>query len=341
MFVKGAGGWLYDFGPLNQAPDGWYASPPIIEEMARFARLGELRSRLDLGSVSEIAACADETTFTATQHWEAERPWSEFGIRYSDFFNHWFLNTQSRAIHRIGAPTDFLHQWDLDAEAPDRYRLFLMLNAFLLSETDVDRILSRLEGSGATVVWFYAPGFITPDRLDLAQMERLTGFRFRIMDRPGPFMIRTAIDSPELPAGLEFGVAAERSPRFEVMYGAERVFGFWQESDAVAFAARNMHGFRSVYVGTAPLPVEVLRWLAREAGARLWSNFPDIVYAGRDAAMVVANGTGKRELTWTQPMVSVEGGPSACEHVLDLDHGEVRIFARHKRLRDLKESPND
>ena len=35
VFASGVGGWLYDFGPLNRAKDGWYASPEMIAEMKK------------------------------------------------------------------------------------------------------------------------------------------------------------------------------------------------------------------------------------------------------------------------------------------------------------------
>lgn len=328
MFVRGAGGWIYDFGPLNQAPDGWYASRPIIDTFRSFVDLGSRRADLDTSSVAEIAVVCDERTFAATQHWEAERPWDDFGIRYSDFFNHWFLNTQSRAIHRMGAPADCLHQWDVDSACPDRYRLFLMLNTFRLTEVDVDRILARFENSGATVVWYYAPGYIGEAAFSPPQMEKLTGFRFEVRSEPGPMMIRTVAGEESRPDGLSFGVNAEHSPRFAITEGAEDILGHWTDGAGVALAAREYRGFRSVYTGAAPLPVELLRTLAARAGLALWSDRPDIVYAGRDAAMVVATAPGVRNLHWPRAMEAVEGGPASPSHRLDLKNGEVRLFTR-------------
>ena len=74
MFVSGSGGWLYDFGPLNNAPDGWYAAPEIVDEFSKFVQLGERRLELPLGSVAEVLVVCDDATFAATHHWESERP---------------------------------------------------------------------------------------------------------------------------------------------------------------------------------------------------------------------------------------------------------------------------
>jgi len=61
-------------------------------------------------------------------------------------------------------------------------------------------------------------------------------------------------------------------------------------------------GFTSVYVGTAPILAEVLRPIAQEAGVRLWSSQPDIVYGCADAVSVTATTDGEREIHLPKPM---------------------------------------
>lgn len=345
MFVRGAGGWLYDFGPMNRSPNGWYADDRIIAEFRRFAELGRLRASLDLGSVSDVAVCVDDRTFSATHHWESERPWADYGIRFSDHFNHWFLNTQSRAIHRMGAPADFLHLADLGREEAGRYQLLVVPVAFRMDANEVDRVISALRGSGTTVVWCYAPGVISPDGLDTSQMRRLTGFEFEIASTPGTMMI-DCTDEDILSTGVDrFGVDVERAPRFSVRAGTESRLGVWAGSNDVAFARREHEGFTSVFVGTAPMPAQLLRWLARSAGVGLWSTSADIVYASRDAAMIVATADGERTFELPHPLAQVaelENGPTSASggeamsvpagaqrrFTMTLEKGESRLFVR-------------
>jgi hypothetical protein len=324
MFTRGAAGWLFDFGSVNAAPQGWYSSPPIIEEIRRFAALGRLRNRLDISPMSDVAVVADDKVFTATQHWLAEKPWKGFGMGYSDFINHWFLNTQSQGIFRLGAPADFLHHEDLTRADCARYKLLLALNVYKLSPAQVKAWRDRLRGSGAIVLWVYAPGYIGPGRLDLAQMESLTGMRFSVLPKPGRMMIATEGEAPR----LRFGVAADRGPRFVVRSPEAKILGRWVDNGEAAFARIRDEGFTSVYVGTGPVPIAILRWLAAEAGVPLWSSRSDIVYATRDIAMLVATEPGRRVLTLPHPLMPVEGGPSVREHTLDLDVGDVRIFRK-------------
>lgn len=327
VFTTGVGGWLYDFGPLHQTEQGWYSGEPLINEMRSFSELGEQRPEIDISSVAEIAAVYDDRTFAATQHWTTEKPWKNYGISVSDFFNHWFLNSQARALHRIGAPMDVYYLFDfLNGDLPP-YKLIFMVNPFYLSAQETKRLQQICTDSGATVVWYYAPGYITPDNLDLQQMESLTGFRHTRIDQPGPMMIRNRTDITDFPDGSRFGVGEENSPRFAVQEESPvEVLGTWDDSELPAFARRKFAGWSSVYTGTAPLPVQVLRWIASQAGVHLWSTRPDNVRAVKDAAMIVASGSGERTLRLPAPLRQVGGKTKSRQHSLDMEFGEVRLF---------------
>jgi hypothetical protein len=81
-----------------------------------------------------------------------------------------------------------------------------------------------------------------------------------------------------------------------------------------------------VYVGAAPLTVDVLRSLAQDAGVALWSDRPDIVYATRDAVTVIATADGERTLTFARAMRPVDGGEPSMTHRVTMDFGDVRLF---------------
>jgi len=323
MFVPGCGGWLYDFGPIRGGV-GWYSSKPIINEIKKFVKLGEKRKYLDISSVAEMAAVYDAKSFFVTQHWTKTSPYVGLGCMYIDYFNHWFLAGQLRTFHRMGAPMNYLFRSDLTREDSKRYKLLFMPNLFYLTGDEVTLLRTILKDSGTTVVWYYAPGFVTPKKLDLKQMERLTGFYFNIIEEPGPLMIDSKIDK----AGIEmkFGVNKPQYPRFSVTDKNVEVFGHWTDRKEVAFAMKEFDGWKSIYLGAAPLPIEILRWLAEQADVRIWCSKPDIVYATLDAVMIVATEKGERELKFTEPMLSTEGGNFAKIYRLDMEFGGVRIF---------------
>lgn len=323
MLVSGNGGWLFDFGTLLAIQRSWYDDPAILDLVQQFSKWGQLRNKLDLNSAAEIAAVYDAKSLFVTRHWKAEEPYPKGGD-CMDYFSYWFLDSQARALHRVGAPVDFLYRFDLTPPDAKRYRLLFMVNLFYLTSDEVDALKVIFKDSGATIVWFYAPGFVSPEKLDLDQMQRLTGFKFRIIDKPGPMMIRGEFDE----LNLLFGTKKERYPRFAIVDDDAAVLGYWMERNEVAFAWKELDGWNSVYVGTAPLPVEVLRWLVKKSGAKLWSTKPDIVRATQDIAMIVATENGERSFCLHKEMQEFESGKSAAEHQLNLEMGEVRIFGK-------------
>jgi hypothetical protein len=327
MFSRGIGGWLFDFGhlcPPYEAHKGWYDAPPIIEAIRPFAELGKRRSRMEISSIAKVAAVYDPKAFFSTQHWKAEEPYQGFGITVCDHINHWFINSQQRTFSRMAAPFDSLYRFDLAPDDTRRYRLLFMVNLFTMDRAGVDRLLGLLEGSDATVVWYYAPGYIAPERFDREQMERLTGFRFEVLRDPGPMQIR-AEGAAEGNAAL-FGTRKPQSPRFVVLDDDAEVLGRWTDNRRPAFARKVRKGWTSVYVGAAPITVEILRRLAREAGVPLWSDRPDIVYATRDSATVIATDAGDRTLNFPMEVRPETGGEPSIVHHVTMEFGEVRVF---------------
>ena len=335
VFSTGHAGWLFDFGHLDppfKAKKSWYDDPPMTKEIKSLLELGaKKRSMLDISPVSEIAAVYEAKSWLATKNWKAEEPWENFGIIISDFVGHWMVNSQARTINRIGAPTDFVYRFDLKPDDRSRFKLFLMVNTFYLTPDEVKGLQVLFEGSGATVVWFYAPGYIGDHKFEPTQMEKLTGFSFSRIDSPGPMMIRCHIEDNALKFFRDFGVRKPHYPRFAIVPRdgeAIRIHGKWIDNDQIAFASKEHNGFTSVYVGTGPMPVELLRWIAVRAGVKMWSSKPDNVRASKDAAMVVATDDGERILHLPHSMAPAEGGAASTTHRLTMEFGDVRLFVK-------------
>jgi len=93
-----------------------------------------------------------------------------------------------------------------------------------------------------------------------------------------------------------------------VLDAGVQVLGRWIDNGRPAFASKSLDGWTSIYVGAAPLTVDVLRRIARDAGVTLWERPSDIVYATRDAVTVIATAAGERTLTFPHAMRPAEGG---------------------------------
>jgi hypothetical protein len=326
---EGIGGWIYDFGPLHGVETGWYGDDDLIEATGSALKNLVKRESLDLSPAADIALLGDMESFFATRHWLADSPYPSQGIREVDMISHWFLDSQSRSLQRIGAPVDYLHRFDFTREDAGKYKLIIVPNTFLMKPEEVTELHSKLKNSGATVIWFYAPGVLSPDKIDLAQMAQLTGFNFQELLKPGPMTIKT--DKENLPEVFGIKSPYHYHPRFAVTDESCEKLGVWTDRDSLtAFARKEMEGWYSVFLGTPPLPAEWLRFLASQAGVSLWSDRPDIVNATRSTAMLVACSTGVRTLRLPSPMAPENGGEASAEHRLELDFGDVVLFTAGK-----------
>ena len=321
VLVGGSGGWLFDFGPTMATRRSWYADEPIIKVVRDLVASGEGRPGTDLSSVAQIAAIYDYRTFFYTRHWLAEAPFRRGSVNL-DFVSSHFLTSQSRVIHRVGAPVDFLFHFDLTKQDLERYRLILVPNLFYLTGAELAGLRSKLEGSGATVVWYYAPGLIGDEGLDISRTAGLTGMNLRLDHEPASMMIDSQLDPDE----QIFGADRSDSPRIVVEDNEAQTLGTWSGSDDVAFARKETGGFSSVFCGCGPIPVQTLRRLCVEAGARLWSTAPDVVVASEDWAMVVATTDGPRFIELHKTLRSLDDGSETSSFHTHVHRGEVRIF---------------
>lgn len=101
--------------------------------------------------------------------------------------------------NRIGATPELWLQSDCVAGMAPIRPLTVFLNAFHLTARQLRAIRQRLEGSGATVVWFYAPGYIVDGQLSVATMKELTGFELVVESEDKSVLVSTeGLDSPLL-----------------------------------------------------------------------------------------------------------------------------------------------
>ena len=183
VWARGVGGWLFDFGPILRREASWYDDEDLRTSVRGLSERLQGRQAADLTPVADVAFVYDARAALYTRHWHGSKPYLR-GSRDLDVFSMRHLDTQARALHRMGTPVDTLYRFDLEPEDfTHRYRLIVMANTVAMTPQDVDKLHAQLRGSGVTVVWLYAAGLIREAEtscVDVAQMERLTGFSFSV-----------------------------------------------------------------------------------------------------------------------------------------------------------------
>lgn len=312
---EGIGGWLFELAA------GWYADETILAELDTLrGRLAD-SARQDMTPIARVAVVCQPESFFYTEHWK--------GAEFADYdlFSNWFFDSQNRALHRLSTPVDFLYLGDLE-QARD-YDLYILPNAFYLTAEQRETIRRKCCRDGHTVVWLYAPGYISPDGLSDQAISDLMQMQVREIAEPGPLTIQVTDPGSALTRGAEaaFGLRRPRSPRFAVTDPEARALGVWQGGADCGLAVKRLPDWTSVYAGAGPLPIRLLRNLAAEAGVPLYSDHPDVVYANAGYLVLVANGDGERTVALPRRMHRlgtdvVEEG--ACR--LELKHGDVVMW---------------
>lgn len=86
------------------------------------------------------------------------------------------------------------------------------------------------------------------------------------------------------------------SPMFAVSDDDARVLARFAGNGEAAVAEKQAFGRRNVYSGVLQLPSSLLRSLAREAGAHIYSDENDVITAGNGLVGIHASSAGKKTI---------------------------------------------
>ena len=223
---------------------------------------------------------------------------------------------------RAGAPFDWYLVEDLAEGLVPDHKVYVFLDGFYLTEAE-RKAIEGLKSQNRTLVWFFAPGYITPTGLSLDAMTSLVGLP--MAQKPsGPLRIRVSED-------LSFGPQKEQSPRFEVKPGSGDVWGTFEGGEP-ALVVATLPGWRSVYCGSPGLPASLLRRIDREAGVHVYSDEGDNLTANASWVALHAASSGLKTLRLPGPHRVFDVfnkrfmGENVSEFQIQLEEGVTALF---------------
>ncbi|WP_176013115.1 hypothetical protein [Victivallis sp. Marseille-Q1083] len=263
-------------------------------------------------------------------------------------------------LARIGAPVDYYFHDDLARPDMPDYKLYVMINTFVLTDAERQAITAKLTRNNAVAVWLYAPGFINPDaeqRIGNANIEELIGMKIKRIDRTcSP---RFKITDPAHPAlsladpDRRYGYI-DRDVHSNVWLGnvlpppymypgfliddpEVEALGRYLNFDGVALGLKvQPAGWTSIYCAPQILRSELLAGFARYAGCHLYTHTDDCLYANDNFVTIHAKTTGKRTLYFPWPCNPYEVyekrfyGHNITELEVDMRLGETLMFLLKK-----------
>lgn len=339
QLCEGGNGWWFQMGPQ------WYHHAPILDLFECMQTVGQAAMGVDRTADTDIAAVVDLKSLFACPH-------SPLSSSLIDAF-------KVQELCRLGSPVDHYDLRDILLPGAKRYKLYLMLNCFSLSDEDRRLIDERLRRDGAVLVWMYAPGLFNPNRQpeeDPRHSAELLGFHLRteIGQAAGMNMKLTA-DGSEYFQGFDpsrtFG-SFER-PKWEPVPDGKGVRPFvpgevklqqrFYGDDSGKILARFIEGQQpsivlrtdsratDLWIGSVMAPADLLRSVARRAGCHLYCGGDEIVYANHSFLAIHTSRPGKRTFHLRRPadVVEVFTGEVLARGVPEFDD---RIDACRTRL---------
>jgi hypothetical protein len=100
---------------------------------------------------------------------------------------------------------------------------------------------------------------------------------------------------------LSFGTEGSLGPVFFADDAQARVFGRLRDGGEAAFALREHEGWKSLYLAMLNFGPELLRNLARFAGAHVWCASNDVLYANRSLLCLHTASAGRKRIVLPAP----------------------------------------
>jgi hypothetical protein len=247
--AKRTGMWWFDFF------GGYYYAKELMDEVEKMMNIDRRTRTVPMQSVAEIAVFGDVDSMYYVSEYA--------GI------NEDCLHNMRDIMGRMGAPYDIYTFSDLTRVNFDRYKLCIFLNTFKISEEARNIIEKKVKRDGRSMLWLYAPDYITDSGFSTGNMSRITGMKLET----------AALKNSEVVSdGERFAFTEAISPLFKVADENVSVLGVYAEDNSTAFASRKFDSHTSYYCAVGNLPHNALRRIAKAAGVHIYFEGDDPVY---------------------------------------------------------------
>ena len=165
-----AAGFVLGHGVFERFFDlhgGYYDDPAILDEVGRLNRLMDAAKHDDRSSVAEVLVVSDEIA-------------CDYASFNSQLLDELLLQTQV-PLTKIGTPFDAILLEHLHRVDMSPYKLVIFLNAFLLTEVQLELIHNRVMCDGRTVFWAAAPGLFADKGRLRANLQEVTGIQLSVL----------------------------------------------------------------------------------------------------------------------------------------------------------------
>ena len=279
--ANGCGVWYYDFGKL------WYTSDGLrkfLHELNAFRNLeGDLRSAAEVAVVFDY----DNVPY--------------FAVEQVPTMPQWQISQElPMQLGKCGTMFDVLSFEDLSNPLVRDYKVYIFPALYHVTQEQA-AVLEGLKKNGKSILWGYAPGFLTPEKgHDIASVEQLTGIRVALAEGQG---------SPDVTMEDWGTLKPVRSQLYgPVLYGDDPYAEVWgtircKGVNYPAVLKLAQDGWTS-YLCTSPfLPYQVIQRVLDDAGVhRYCTDENAVVLANASTVVLHAGDNAPKTLRFPRPV---------------------------------------
>ncbi len=313
--------WWDDEGVKRQCEDGVaYNHPQIQETLYKISNVFKKAAKLNRTPRHEMAII----------HSHDSHYYYNEGRNNYRFLRSAIL-TNVLPLGSCGIPyTDFYLE-DLEKiRNLDQYKVFIFPNAHFVSEKQRLWIDKNLKKDGRVLVWFFGSGYLTDGSKSVENMERLTGIKFKELDNKEILACRVLGQKSPVTSGIGEGVrfgqfsllnrnpASKKKrledpplvqPHFVITDKGADILGLSYRRFEPVFGAKSFKSWTSVYLPTGPMPVRLLKNIAKIAKVNVYTDSDDIqVFATKSLIGLYSypSVVGNREITLPGDILEVK-----------------------------------
>lgn len=317
QFERRCATWWMDFGT------GWMADPTIFDNFGQTQEIWQ--GAVDPGPYQpQVAMITDENSFLY--------------LRNSKEVTGPSVTRMRRKFNAMGCPVGLYLMEDVcEGRVPQSVRLYVFLNAYRLTDEHRRELRAQVARDGKFAVWLYAPGLIN-EQASAANISQLIGFDVAEFPEPKSSKARLVNDAENTlgtAADHLFGTDFVPTPLFAVKPGQPGVvtLGTYVGGPEIAMALKRFPGWTSVFCGALEMSPEVLRGLARLAGAHIYCDTNDVISASPGFLSIHATESGEKTLVFPREVrlrdLYTGEEPSAVHKrcTFPMVKGETRVLA--------------
>ncbi|MBI3851903.1 MAG: beta-galactosidase [Verrucomicrobia bacterium] len=307
--LRGFGTWWMDLPGA-----GWFNDAAIWEEQKHLMPVERALLKRARPFTPEIAAIVGEDSFCHLTGGSsiAAKP---------------LIYDARAALGRCGAPYGQFTLTDaLAGKVPAKLQIFLAVWSLTSDERCA---LTAHRPPNTTRVWCYAPGYLLPDRADIAAMNEVTGFKHRAVS-PG------SAEATPTEAGRKVGLTKPWGPKepilplFTVEADSAETLAVYKDGSPAVAMRRRLRGL-DIFLGVPALTPELVRAFARMSDVHLFTEENAAVWAAEEFLSIQAHKTGPlviqtgRTSAVSDALTGAKLGRGPCL-TLPMETGEVRVL---------------